>query len=129
MPGARDEETEQLLAATLDAIEDKLGATPTVLEMTELLSVVDLFVVTSGRSDRQVRTIAEEVERLSKARCGRGPVRVEGLGDARWVLLDYGDVVVHVFDEETRAYYDLEHLWSAAPRRAPRPQPEVADRR
>jgi ribosome-associated protein len=85
--------------------------------MTELLGVVDLFVVTSGRSDRQVRTITEEIERVAKARCGRGPTRVEGLSDARWVLLDFGDVVVHVFDEPTREYYDLEHLWSAAPRR------------
>jgi ribosome-associated protein len=88
-----------------------------VLEMAALLGVVDLFVVTSGRSDRQVRTITEEVERLAHLKCGRGPLRVEGLSDARWVLMDFGDVVVHVFDEETRAYYDLEHLWSAAPRR------------
>jgi ribosome-associated protein len=85
--------------------------------MTELLGVVDLFIVTSGRSDRQVRTITEEVERLAHLECGRGPLRIEGLSDARWVLMDFGDVVVHVFDEETRAYYDLEHLWSAAPRR------------
>ena len=116
-PVGHDEETEQLLAATLDAIDDKLGNHPVVLEMTELLGVVDLFVITAGRSDRQVRTITEEIERVSKLRCGRGPIRTEGLSDARWVLLDFGDVVVHVFDEETRAYYDLEHLWSAAPRR------------
>ena len=98
--------------------------------MTELLGVVDLFVVTSGRSDRQVRTITEEVERRCKLRCGRGPSRVEGLQDARWVLLDFGDVVVHVFDEETRAFYDLEHLWSAAPRRelAPGAGPRDAGR-
>ena len=54
--------------------------------MAPLLGVVDLFVVTSGRSDRQVRTIAEEVERVAKLRCGRGPIRIEGLSDARWVL-------------------------------------------
>ena len=103
--------------ATIEAISEKLGADPVVLEMTALLGVVDLFVVTSGRSDRQVRTITEEVERLAHLQCGRGPLRIEGLSDARWVLMDFGDVVVHVFDEETRAYYDLEHLWSAAPRR------------
>jgi len=114
----------------LDAIDDKLGNDPVVLEMTALLGVVDLFVITAGRSDRQVRTITEEVERLSKQRCGRGPIRIEGLSDARWVLMDFGDVVVHVFDEETRAYYDLEHLWSAAPRRRVVPSaPEAADRR
>lgn len=112
-----DEDTATLVAATLEAIDDKLGAHPVVLEMTELLGVVDFFVITSGRNDRQVRTITEEVERVAKVRCGRGPIRVEGVTDARWVLLDFGDVVVHVFDEETRDYYDLEHLWSAAPRR------------
>jgi ribosome-associated protein len=85
--------------------------------MAALLGVVDLFVITAGRTDRQVRTITEEVERVAKLRCGRGPIRIEGLSDARWVLMDFGDVVVHVFDEETRAYYDLEHLWSAATRR------------
>ncbi len=125
-----DEETEQLLAATLEAIDDKLGNAPVVLEMTALLGVVDLFVITAGRSDRQVRTITEEVERIAKLRCGRGPIRIEGLSDARWVLMDFGDVVVHVFDEETRAYYDLEHLWSAAPRRrAERPHADASDRR
>lgn len=112
-----DEDTEVLLEAVLEAVADKLGADPVILEMTELLGVVDLFVITAGRSDRQVRTISEEVERRSRDLAGRGPLRVEGLPDARWVLLDFGDVVVHVFDEETRAYYDLEHLWSAAPRR------------
>jgi len=117
-PADHDEDTERLLAATLEAIDEKLGSDPVVLEMTELLGVVDLFVVTAGRTDRQVRTIAEEIERLAKVHCGRGPARVEGLADARWVLLDFGDVVVHVFDEDTRTYYDLEHLWSAAPRRA-----------
>jgi len=125
-----DEETEQLLAATLEAIDDKLGNDPVVLEMTALLGVVDLFVITAGRSDRQVRTITEEVERIAKLRCGRGPIRIEGLSDARWVLMDFGDVVVHVFDEETRAYYDLEHLWSAAPRRhVERPHADASDRR
>ena len=102
----------------LDAVAEKLGAEPVILEMAELLGVVDFFVITSGRSVRQVRTITDEVERVAKLRCGRGPILVEGRTDARWVLLDFGDVVVHVFDEPTREYYDLEHLWSAAPRRA-----------
>jgi ribosome-associated protein len=130
VPAGHDEETEQVLAATLDAIDDKLGNDPVVLEMTALLGVVDLFVITAGRSDRQVRTITEEIARITKLRCGRGPIRTEGLSDARWVLMDFGDVVVHVFDEETRAYYDLEHLWSAAPRRrVERPHADAADRR
>jgi ribosome-associated protein len=117
------------VVATLEAIEEKLGLDTVVLLMTELLSVVDAFVITAGRNDRQVRTIAEEVERLAKANCGRSPIRVEGLSDAHWVLLDFGDVVVHVFDEDTRSYYDLEHLWSMAARRPAPPRAAVTDAR
>jgi ribosome-associated protein len=63
-----------------------------------------------------VRTIAEEVEERLKADGGISPLRVEGLGDTQWILLDYGDLVVHVFLDETRDFYDLERLWSDAPR-------------
>jgi ribosome-associated protein len=98
------------------AADDKLGEDTVVLAMGELLGVVDAFVVTSGRNDRQVRALVEEVERRVKDHDGTKPVAVEGLSDATWVLMDYGDFVVHVFSEPTRDYYDLEHLWSGAPR-------------
>ena len=73
-------------------------------------------MITSAANPRQVRTIAEEVEEQIKAAGGPGPIRTEGLDDLRWALLDYGDVVVHVFHEEAREYYDLERLWSDVPR-------------
>lgn len=76
------------------------------------MSIVDYFVVTGAPNTRQVRTIAEEVEEQVKVAGGPGPIRVEGMDDATWVLLDYGDVVVHVFLEETREFYDLERLWA-----------------
>ncbi len=105
------------------AAEAKLGHDTVLLEMTEVLGVVDAFVITSGGNPRQVRTIVEEIERRLK---GGGttdspaepiaPLSVEGLAEASWVLMDYGDFVVHVFVDEARAYYDLEHLWSAAGR-------------
>jgi len=98
------------------AADDKLGQDTVVLAMGELIGVVDAFVVTSGRNVRQVRTIVEEVELQIKALDGPAPRAVEGLSDGTWVLMDYGDFVVHVFAEQTRTYYDLEHLWSAAPR-------------
>jgi len=98
------------------AADAKLGEDTVVLAMGELLGVVDAFVVTSGRNDRQVRALVEEVERKVKDHDGTKPVAVEGLADATWVLMDYGDFVVHVFADETRGYYDLEHLWSGAPR-------------
>src|SRR2546423_3678019 len=86
-----------------------------VLDVGEVLSITDAFVITSGRSRRQVLTIAEEVEAQVKAVGGPSPIRVEGLTDGQWVLLDYGDFVVHVFLDEVRRYYDLERLWADAP--------------
>ena len=103
-----------LVAAT--AADEKLGADTVVLAMGELLGVVDAFVVTSGRNSRHVRTLVEEIEDRVRADEGRSPLSVEGLRDGTWVLMDYGDVVVHVFFQETRDFYDLEHLWSGAPR-------------
>ncbi len=86
--------------------------------MGQLLGLTDAFVITSGRNTRQVKTIVDEVERLVKESSGWGPISVEGLDDARWVLMDYGDFLVHVFLDEAREFYDLEHLWADAPRMA-----------
>jgi ribosome-associated protein len=98
------------------AADAKLGESTVVLAMGELLGVTDAFVITSGRNGRQVRTIAEEVERRVRQGTGRSPWAVEGQRDLRWVLLDYGDFVVHVFNDEDRRYYDLERLWGDAAR-------------
>jgi len=87
-----------------------------VLDVGDLLGITDHFVITSGSNVRQVRTIAEEVEKRVKAQGGGSPRYVEGLDDARWVLLDYGQFVVHVFLDEARHYYNLERLWADAPR-------------
>jgi ribosome-associated protein len=103
-------------APAADAADAKLGQDTVVLAMTELFGVVDAFVITSAPNGRHVRTLVEEIERRVKETHQLAPVRVEGLSDATWVLMDYGDFIVHVFLEETRAYYDLEHLWSGAPR-------------
>lgn len=98
------------------AAADKLGSQTVIMAMGDLLAVTDAFVVTSGRNPRQVRTLVDEVERQVKEVTGRAPYSVEGLHDLQWVLMDYGDFVVHVFHEETRSYYDLERLWGDAPR-------------
>jgi ribosome-associated protein len=105
-------------AATIAAIAaaGKLGSQTVIMAMGDLLAVTDAFVVTSGRNARQVRTLVDEVERQVREATGRAPYSVEGLHDLRWVLMDYGDFIVHVFLEETRAYYDLERLWGNAPR-------------
>ncbi len=105
---------ESLVAAR--AAETKSGEDTAVLAMGDLLGLTDAFVITSGRNSRQVKTIVDEVERQVGEMHGRKPVRVEGLADARWVLMDYGDFLVHVFLDEAREFYDLEHLWADAPR-------------
>jgi ribosome-associated protein len=77
--------------------------------------VTDIFILATGTSRRHVLTLAEEVEAKLKE-IERRPLRREGIEDATWVLLDYGDIVVHVFDPATREYYDLGRLWADAPR-------------
>jgi ribosome-associated protein len=98
------------------AADSKSGERTTILAMGELLGLTDAFVITSGRNTRQVKTIVDEVERQVKGVGDRRPVRVEGLDDAGWVLMDYGDFLVHVFLDEVRDFYDLEHLWIGARR-------------
>ena len=87
-----------------------------ILEVADVLVVADEFVIASAGNDRQVKAIVEEVERRVAEAGMAKPLRVEGLDDRHWVLLDYGDVVVHVFLDETRAYYELERLWADVPR-------------
>jgi ribosome-associated protein len=98
------------------AASAKGGEETVIIEVGAVLAITDAFVITSGRNTRQVSTIADEVEARLKADGGIAPLRVEGLGDNQWVLLDYGDLVIHVFLDETRVFYDLERLWSDAPR-------------
>jgi ribosome-associated protein len=85
-----------------------------ILDVSKQLVITDYFVICSGTNERQVKTIAEEVERRLTARYKMKPFRSEGERDGRWVLLDYVDFVVHVFLREERDYYDLERLWSDA---------------
>jgi ribosome-associated protein len=86
-----------------------------VLNVSEVVSFADAFVFLTGSSDRQVRAIADSITQALKQR-GEKPLGVEGLDDGRWVLIDLNDVIVHVFQAEVREHYDLERLWSDAPR-------------
>ena len=93
---------------------DKHGSDIAVLEVGEIIAIVDCFVLVSASNTRQVRTIVDEVR---QALADEGPpIGVEGLDDATWVLLDFGDVAVHVFLDATRSYYDLDRLWADATR-------------
>lgn len=91
---------------------DKGGEDTVVLSVGATLAITDAFVISSGRNPRQVRTMAEAVEANLKAGGGPSPRAVEGLDDARWVLMDYDDFVVHLMLDEARDFYQLDRLWS-----------------
>ncbi len=104
--------------AAAEAARDKQAVDVVVLDVAELLSITDYFVICSVTSNRQLKTVIEAVEQRVREEIDLRPVRREGEADAGWWLLDYIDVVVHVFGTVERAYYDLERLWSDAPRPA-----------
>jgi ribosome-associated protein len=110
------DDVRQLCVVAARAAAAKKGENTVILAVEPLLKITDAFVISSGSNARQVRTIAEEVEEQVKADGGPAPLRIEGLDDARWVLMDYGDFVVHVFLDEVRTFYDLERLWADAER-------------
>lgn len=101
--------------AAAAAADDKKGIDTIVIDVGDVISVTDAFVITHGANPRQVRAVVEGVEAGVKAAGGPALVRTEGADARQWVLLDYGSFVVHVFDAETRAFYQLERLWGDCP--------------
>jgi ribosome-associated protein len=120
MSDRMDDRAEQMRGPTglvLEAAEaaaSKKAERIVILDISKQLVITDHFLICNGNTERQVRTISEEVERrLLQSRTVR-PIRREGERDSRWVVLDYGDFIVHVFHREERDYYDLERLWADA---------------
>ena len=105
---------ELAVAAAQEAV-DRRGSDVVLLDLRGITSATDWFVIASGESDIQVRSIAERIEERLAQDLDARPWHVEGLKQTRWVLLDYVDFVVHVFHREARVYYDLERLWADAP--------------
>ncbi len=103
--------------------EDNRGGNIVVLDMRELSSMFDFFVIVSGASRRQLHAMSEEIDRVMEEE-GDRRLGIEGYVESRWILLDYGDVVVHLFEPETRAYYALEQLWGHAKRVPYKPREE-----
>lgn len=113
-PGS--ERSLQLAVAAARTAADNRGQNIAVLDLRELTPVFDYFVLVTGTSGRQLRSMSEEIDNVLEKELGDKRMGVEGFQDSRWILLDYGTVVVHLFDAETRDYYDLENLWSGAKR-------------
>jgi len=106
--------SEQLAVEVARAADDKKAIDIRIMDMRESLGITDYFVICGGNTERQVRRIKDSIEEKLRKQ-GSRPVRREGERFARWVLLDYLDFVVHIFREEERSYYDLEHLWQDVP--------------
>lgn len=121
---AADEGLDERLRLALHAAADKKAHDLVVLDLREVASFTDYFVIASGTNVRQVQAVADEVQEQLRRRLGVKPARVEGYNTAEWVLLDYGDFILHVFEEKSRRFYDLERLWRDAAR-VPLP-PEAA---
>jgi len=107
-----------------EAALEKKAFDVSILDVRGLTSIADYFVLVSGRSDTQVRAIADFIEETCRARHAGAPLSIEGRQAGQWVLLDFGDVVVHVFYHPVREFYDLERLWSQAARPALPPELE-----
>jgi len=105
-------QSDQLMRAVVGGAEDKKAHDIVALNLQGISLVADYFVICHGNSDTQVLAIADEIRK--RAEQGGFRVRIEGLGTARWVLIDMGDVVAHVFHKDEREYYHLERLWSDA---------------
>ena len=112
---ASSEGLDERVLAALHAASEKKALEPVVLDLREIASFTDYFVIVSGANERQVQAISDEVyESLKKS--GHAAARVEGYKTAEWILLDYGDFVVHVFEQKARKFYDLERLWRESKR-------------
>ena len=106
----------RLVRVAAGAADDKKATETLIIDVGEVFAVSDYFVITSGSNPRQVHAISDAVEEAVKQAGGPGPVRVEGLDQREWVLMDYGAFVVHVFQQEQRDFYQLERLWGDRPR-------------
>jgi|DewCreStandDraft_5_1066085.scaffolds.fasta_scaffold00562_17 ribosome-associated protein len=104
---------ERVKLAIICAAEKKALGT-VLLDLREIADFTDFFIITSGSNQRQVQAISDEIEEKMKRQFGEIPLNIEGYNSAEWILMDYGDFIVHIFGEKEREFYDLERLWRDA---------------
>ena len=114
----RELSPEELAVRIAEIASDKVAQDIRVVDLREIVSYTDFFVICSGNTDRQAKAIHDGIHKALKDDHGLLPRRVEGLTEAKWVLMDYLDVVVHIFTPEAREFYRLEQLWGEVPARA-----------
>jgi ribosome-associated protein len=110
-----DRSLELALAAAQTALDNR-GSDIVILDLREVTCIFDYFVIATGTSRRQIHAMSEEIDHKLEDELGDSRMSIEGYRESRWVLLDYGSVVIHMFDEPTREYYSLETLWADAKR-------------
>ena len=106
----------ELALAAARTAADNRGQQIQILDLREITPIFDYFVIVTGTSRRQLHAISEEIDHTLEDEMNDRRDGIEGYNDSRWILLDYGSVVIHLFDQETRSYYDLENLWADAPK-------------
>lgn len=107
-------ELDENVRLALHCAEEKKAVRTTVLDLRDIASFTEFFIITSGTNQRQVQAIADEIQEQLKKQLGDRPVRTEGYSTAEWILMDYGDFMVHIFEQKAREFYDLERLWRDA---------------
>jgi ribosome-associated protein len=108
----------EILVNAIKALEDKKADEIMILDVMKVSSFTDYLIICSGTSDKHVQALASSVEMNLKKK-GVRPLGIEGFQEGRWILMDYNDIIIHIFYEPTRLYYDLESLWSDVPRLEP----------
>jgi ribosome-associated protein len=106
----------ELACVAARAADEKKAEHTIVLAVGDVLAITDYFVITSASNRRLVKSVVDAVEEAVREQLGRSPIRTEGASEQQWVLVDYGDVVVHIFAEEIRAYYEIERLYRDVPK-------------
>lgn len=107
-------DTEQLVDRIKEGIQERKGRNTVVVNMTALDAVCSYFVICGGTSTTHIAAVTDSILEYVRQTTGLKPFAVDGMSNATWIVLDYGDVMVHVFEPDSRAFYDLEHLWSDA---------------
>ena len=104
------DESKKMALMAVEALEDKKGADITIIDISEISVLADYFIIASGTNRNQVQAMSDGVEEIL-GHAGYEPKQIEGYQSAGWILLDYKDIIIHVFSEEDRAFYDLERVW------------------
>lgn len=107
-------ELDERARLAIHCASEKKAVGLTAIDLREIASFTEFFIITSGTNQRQVQAIADEIEEQLKKQLSERPIRIEGYNTAEWILMDYGDFVIHIFEQKAREFYDLERLWRDA---------------